>query len=126
MKAKFTDHRRGVEVLYEAVTLPVWNTQGNPIASAPYVVNNGTIQRTSLHAEDNKIQDFVVNLINVHFCGLNLDVPQECPIKKLYTSSDLKLLLDWYSAQYTENGNLINALKSRVLALETRPIGSPG
>ena len=126
MKAKFTDHRRGVNVLYEAVTLPVWNTQGNPIASAPYVVNNGTIQRTSLHAEDNKIQDFVVNLINVHFCGMNLDVPQECPVKKLYTSSDLKLLLDWYSAQYTENGNLINALKSRVLALETRPIGSPG
>ena len=126
MKATFTDHRRGVNVLYEAVTLPVWNTQGNPIASVPYVVNNGTIQRTSLHAEDNKIQDFVVNLINVHFCGMNLDVPQECPVKKLYTSSDLKLLFDWYSAQYTENGNLINALKSRVLALETRPIGSPG
>ena len=126
MKAKFTDHRRGVNVLYEAVTLPVWNTQGNPIASAPYIVNNGTIQRTSLHAEDNKIQDFVVNLINVHFCGMNLDVPQECPVKKLYTSSDLKLLLDWYSAQYTENDNLINELKSRVLALETRPIGSPG
>ena len=113
MKAKFTDSRHGVDVLYEAVTVPVWNTQGNSIASALYSTDNSTVQGESL-------QDFVVNLINVHFCGLNLDVPMECPVKKLYTSSDLKLLLDWYAMGCNEQREAINILKNRVLALETR------
>jgi hypothetical protein len=125
MKATFTDHLpSGKTVEYTSVPLPVWNTQGNPIASAQYVVDGTRITRTGLHSDEGKLQDFIVNLMNVHFCGMVLDVPSECPIKKLYTSSDLKFLLDWYAAQLAKNSDEINALFIRVQELERKSFSS--
>lgn len=121
MKATFTDHLpSGKTVEYTSVPLPVWNTQGNPIASNQYVVDGTEIKRTGLHSDEGKLQDFIVNLMNVHFGGMVLDVPSECPIKKLYTSSDLKFLLDWYASQLTKNSDEINALFIRVQELERK------
>lgn len=125
MKATFTDHLpSGKTVEYTSVPLPVWNTQGNAIASAQYVVDGTEIKRTGLHSDEGKLQDFIVNLMNVHFGGMVLDVPSECPIKKLYTSSDLKFLLDWYAAQLTKNSDEINALFIRVQELERKSFSS--
>nr|DAR80993.1 MAG TPA: hypothetical protein [Caudoviricetes sp.] len=125
MKATFTDHLpSGKTVEYTSVPLPVWNTQGNPIASNQYVVDGTEIKRTGLHSDEGKLQDFIVNLMNVHFGGMVLDVPSECPIKKLYTSSDLKFLLDWYAAQLTKNSDEINALFIRVQELERKSFSS--
>lgn len=125
MKATFTDHLpSGKTVEYTSVPLPVWNTQGNPIASNQYVVDGTEIKRTGLHSDEGKLQDFIVNLMNVHFGGMVLDVPSECPIKKLYTSSDLKFLLDWYAGQLTKNSDEINALFIRVQELERKSFSS--
>ena len=125
MKATFTDHLpSGKTVEYTSVPLPVWNTQGNPIASNQYVVDGTEIKRTGLHSDEGKLQDFIVNLMNVHFGGMVLDVPSECPIKKLYTSSDLKFLLDWYAMQLTKNNDEINALFIRVQELERKSFSS--
>lgn len=125
MKATFTDHLpSGKTVEYTSVPLPVWNTQGNPIASNQYVVDGTEIKRTGLHSDEGKLQDFIVNLMNVHFGGMVLDVPSECPIKKLYTSSDLKFLLDWYASQLTKNSDEINALFIRVQELERKSFSS--
>lgn len=125
MKATFTDHLpSGKTVEYTSVPLPVWNTQGNAIASAQYVVDGTEIKRTGLHSDEGKLQDFIVNLMNVHFGGMVLDVPSECPIKKLYTSSDLKFLLDWYASQLTKNSDEINALFIRVQELERKSFSS--
>lgn len=125
MKATFTDHLpSGKTVEYTSVPLPVWNTQGNPIASNQYVVDGTEIKRTGLHSDEGKLQDFIVNLMNVHFGGMVLDVPSECPIKKLYTSSDLKFLLDWYAMQLTKNSDEINALFIRVQELERKSFSS--
>lgn len=125
MKATFTDHLpSGKTVEYTSVPLPVWNTQGNAIASNQYVVDGTEIKRTGLHSDEGKLQDFIVNLMNVHFGGMVLDVPSECPIKKLYTSSDLKFLLDWYAAQLTKNSDEINALFIRVQELERKSFSS--
>ncbi len=125
MKATFTDHLpSGKTVEYTSVPLPVWNTQGNAIASNQYVVDGTEIKRTGLHSDEGKLQDFIVNLMNVHFGGMVLDVPSECPIKKLYTSSDLKFLLDWYASQLTKNSDEINALFIRVQELERKSFSS--
>lgn len=125
MKATFTDHLpSGKTVEYTSVPLPVWNTQGNAIASNQYVVDGTEIKRTGLHSDEGKLQDFIVNLMNVHFGGMVLDVPSECPIKKLYTSSDLKFLLDWYAGQLTKNSDEINALFIRVQELERKSFSS--
>nr|DAN98539.1 MAG TPA: hypothetical protein [Caudoviricetes sp.] len=125
MKATFTDHLpSGKTVEYTSVPLPVWNTQGNAIASNKYVVDGTEIKRTGLHSDEGKLQDFIVNLMNVHFGGMVLDVPSECPIKKLYTSSDLKFLLDWYAGQLTKNSDEINALFIRVQELERKSFSS--
>lgn len=125
MKATFTDHLpSGKTVEYTSVPLPVWNTQGNAIASNQYVVDGTEIKRTGLHSDEGKLQDFIVNLMNVHFGGMVLDVPSECHIKKLYTSSDLKFLLDWYASQLTKNSDEINALFIRVQELERKSFSS--